>query len=321
VNPRRILWSQLRIGVVVTLAVTAGALLIFFIDNVRAAVEGRYTLHFRTLTTQALRPRAPVWLAGQPVGRVRDLRFEPPRRDAQQRLIVELHISVDVKPFITEGAVVQVTTASLLGEAVVNIQPAEHPSTPLEDGDELPTAAELDPSQLTRRLELLYDSVPPVTDRWRRLIELARDGDGTLPRMARQPAELRELFANLNEASATLDTVASAAGGLAGVLGDEEVRAALGRIGPRIQRLAVLWDEKSGTAGGFATDTVLAARLARMAENVALIRERIESGRGTLGRLLNDRALANELERTRALLAELKADLTAIGGRGGGRRP
>jgi phospholipid/cholesterol/gamma-HCH transport system substrate-binding protein len=312
-------WSQLRIGVLVTLVVTSASFLIFFIDDVRSAVEGRYTLHFHTFTTQALRARAPVWLAGQPVGQVSGLRLERPRSDAPELLVVELHISLDAQPFITEGAVAQVTTASMLGEVVVNILPAAEPAPPLQDGDELPTAAELDPSHLTARLEGLYDSLPPVTDRWQQLMDQVRHGDGTLPRMARRPAALSELRANLSEASATLDTIGSAAGNLADLLSDEDVRLALERIGPRIQELARLSDERSGTAGGFASDTLFAARLAGIGETVALIRERVESGRGSLGRLLYDEALAEELERTRALLAELKADFAALGGRGGGR--
>ena len=54
-NGRRVRWSQLRIGVLVTLVVISTAILVFFIDNVRDAVEGRYSLRFYTFTTQALR--------------------------------------------------------------------------------------------------------------------------------------------------------------------------------------------------------------------------------------------------------------------------
>ncbi len=312
-------WSQLRIGILVTLVVTAASFLIFFIDDVRSAVEGRYTLHLHTLTTQALRARAPVWYAGQPVGQVSGLRLEPPRSGALELLVVELRIDLDAQPFITEGAVAQVTTASMLGEVVVNILPAAEPAPPLQDGDELPTAAELDPSNLTARLEGLYDSLPPVTDRWQQLTDHVRHGDGTVPRLARRPAELRELLDNLSEASATLDTIGSAAGNLADLLSDEEVRLALERIGPRIQELARSWDERSGTAGGFVSDTALADRLTGIAETVALIRQRVESGRGSLGRLLHDEALAVELKRTRALLAELQADFASLGRSGGGR--
>lgn len=317
-NAYRVRWSQLRIGVLVTLMVTAASILVFFIDDVRSAVEGQYTLRFYTFTTQALRGRAPVWLAGQPVGQVGGLRFEPLGSAAPERLVVELRIDRGAQPFITEGAVAQVTTSSLMGQVVVNILPAAEPAPPLQDGDELPTAAELDPSYLTQRLEGLYDSLPPVTDRWRRLMDQVSNGDGTLPRMARRPAELLELLDNLSEAAATLDTIGSAASGLAGLLADEHVSAALDRIGPRLQELARYWDERSGSAGAFATDTLLAARLASISENVARIRQRIESGRGSLGRLLHDDALALELERARALLAELKADLAAFGRRDSG---
>ena len=128
----RIRWSQLRIGALVSLVAIAGALAVFFIDDVRQAVEDRYTLYFRTFTTQALRPHAPVWLAGQPIGRVRRLSFEPPREDTRERLIVELSVLASARPYITEGAVAQVTTSGLIGEAVVNILPATEATPPPE---------------------------------------------------------------------------------------------------------------------------------------------------------------------------------------------
>jgi ABC-type transporter Mla subunit MlaD len=304
----RVHWSQLRIGVAVSVVATAVSLLIFFVDDVRDAVEDRYTLYVRTFTTQALRPRAPVWLAGQPIGQVRSLGFEPPREDTPERLIVEMSLTLDAQPFITEGAVAQVTTSSLMGEVVVNIVPGDEPALPLGDGDELPPAAELDPSKVIRRLRALYDSLPPVGARWRRVREAARHGDGSLARLARQPAELSELLANLNRASAVFDTLGSAAGSLAGLLSDPQVRAELDRIGPRLGRLVELWETGGGTAGRFASDTLIQGRLNGIVEGVARLQDRLSAGRGTAGRLLYDRALADELARTRALLEELRAE-------------
>jgi len=299
---RRIYWSQLRIGVVMSLAVTTAALLIFFVDQVRDAVEPRYALHFHTLTSQNLPLRAPVWLAGQPVGYVTGVAFEPPTRGRRERLRVELSISADAQPFITQGAAAQVITAGLVGEAVVNILPAAEAGDPLSDGATLPTASEIDPLEVARRLRTLSDSVRPVTDRWTAVFQQARTGRGTLPQLIREPRELRELQDRLNQISETFADLSGAAGGLAGVL----------------ERLAARWASGAGTAGQLARDTVLTARLAELTRNIQRLTERLESGHGTLGRFLNDEALATEFARTREMLRELQADLEALRG---GTRP
>jgi phospholipid/cholesterol/gamma-HCH transport system substrate-binding protein len=304
----RVHWSQLRIGLVVSLVVIAASSLVFFIDDVRDSLEDRYTLHFHTVTTQALRPRAPVWLAGQPVGLIGGLEFRPPRDGEPAHLVVELHISSDAQPFITEGAVAQVTSAGLLGVALVNILPSAEDTEPLRDGDQLPSATVLDPSELTSRSKALYDSVLPVAERWRQVLDRLENGDGTLARMRSRPGELDELLDNLSQLNATFSSLGAVAGGFADVLADEEVQAALGRIGPRLESLAVRWDERSGSVGRFAEDTSLAPRLERIRANIGRLSERVGSGRGTIPRFLNDRALVDELARTREMLEALRAD-------------
>jgi phospholipid/cholesterol/gamma-HCH transport system substrate-binding protein len=314
---RRILWSQLRIGVVTSLAVTTIALVIFFVDQVRDAVEPRYSLCFQTFTSQNLRLRAPVWLAGQPVGYVVGVTFGPPASGTRERLRVDLSIRAEARPFITEGATAQVITAGLLGEAVVNIVPAVEAGEPLSDGATLPAASEIDALEVTRRLETLSDSVRPVADRWTAVLRQARDGRGTLPQLVREPGELGELRDRLNQMSEAFADLSGAAGGLSSLLSDHEVRAALGRIGPRVERLAARWAAGEGTAGQLARDTVVRAHLATLTRSIQRLSERLESGHGTLGRFLNDEALASEFARTRAMLRELEAGLEAL--RGGAR--
>jgi hypothetical protein len=60
--------------------------------------------------------------------------------------------------------------------------------------------------------------------------------------------------------------------------------------------------------GRFAEDTSLAPRLERIRANIGRLSERVGSGRGTIPRFLNDRALVDELARTREMLEALRAD-------------
>jgi phospholipid/cholesterol/gamma-HCH transport system substrate-binding protein len=308
---RGISWSQLRIGLFVTITVTASSIVVFFIDEFRNAVEDRYTLYFHTFTNQPLNRRAPVWLAGQPVGHIQGLRFAPPGTSQRELLSVELSVSTRARPHITEGAVVQVTSAGLLGEAVVNILPASEPGPTLSDGSVLTAAYVIDPQEAVHHFRSIYDSLPYVRDRWLEVLDQARNGTGSLSQLSRQQGELRLLQANLRALASTFDAFGITAGDLAELVSDPEVRGALDRLGPRIETLADRWGNGEGALVGFVSDTAIAQHIDGILLSADRLSERLETGRGTLGRLMNDRALADEIRRTQQMLRELKGELGA----------
>ena len=306
-------WSQLRIGLFVTIVAFTSSIVVFFIEPFRDALAEPYTLYFHTLTNQPLARRAPVWLAGQPFGHVSNLQLFVPDAGQTEVLSVELAIDQEAQPFITEGAGVRVTSAGLLGEAVVNITPASEPGPPVPEGSVLPAAYFIDPQEATHKLRTIYDSVPPVIDRWSEVFHQVREGDGTLSRLVRQPAELLDLHVNLKAAAVTFDTLGRVASRLGELFSDPEVRHVIDQLGPRLEELVSRWQDPTGTVGQFASDTVLAQHLDGIRRSVDRVNERLETGNGTLGRLQNDRALAEELKRTREMLQALKRDLSSGG--------
>ncbi len=259
-----------------------------------------------------------MWLAGQRVGYVRGLAFEPPTRDAGERLRLELSVRSAVQPFITEGASAQVITSGLLGEAVVNILPAEEPGRVLADRSELPESPELDVYEVTSQLRVLYDSVRPVMERWEEIRRRSREGPGTLARLAETDGELATFQERTRLVSRIFGSLRGTAAKMTEVAADEEVQAAIGRIASRLNELATGWKSQRGTASPLVSDTLLASRLDGVLESMDRIAERLSSGRGTLGRMLNDEALKTELARTQEMLRELRAQ---FGGPPGGRPP
>jgi ABC-type transporter Mla subunit MlaD len=292
----RILWSQLRIGVLTTVFFTVVSLGVFFIDQVRDSIEDRYTLYFHTFTLQTIQPRAPVWLAGIPIGHVVGMEFLPPTTDARERLRVVLSVSARAQPFISEGAML----------------PATEPGAPLGDRSELSTARGLDAFEVTRRLRAMYDSVPPVAERWEEVLNQVREGRGTLSRLIRKPDDLLELQRNLSDVAASFDTVRMAADRFRSFVSEPNVREALGRLGPRLGQIADHWQQTDGSIGGLATDSVLTSHLEAIAATLERMNRRVDGGRGTLGRLLNDQILDQELARTREMLGALSSDLREL---------
>lgn len=308
---RRIRWAQLRIGLMVSVFVTAASLVIFFIDGFRNAIEDRYSLYFQTYTTQTLRVKAPVWLAGQSVGFVRALTIEPPMVDDRQRLRVELSLRSRIRPFVTQGASAQVITSGLLGEAVINILPPTEPAPPLPEHSELPEARELDVYEVVTHLRALRDSVQPVIVAWGDVLRRAREGPGTLSLYRRRPEALARLRRDLEDAAGLFETIGVAGSNIEEISASPEVQAALDSVPARLMRLAELWERGRGTAGALAADTIVRSNLGNIVANVSAISARLESGRGTLGRLYRDEILAQEIEKTRRMVQALRAELLA----------
>lgn len=309
---RGIRWRQLRIGIAATSVLILLSVAVFFIDQIEGLLQDRYTLQFRTLTTQAVRSRSPVWFAGQPVGEVRRLEFEPPTRGRTERLRVILSIHRAAQPYILEGSSAQIITSGRIGQTVVNILPPEDRGPPLPDGGVLETAAELDVVDLGRRLKSATDSLVPVLDRWRRVLERAHGGPGTLASLGQRPEELRRLRDTLAELTRFFADVRAVADRTLGIFTAPATRGAFARIEGRLKRLEKQWEAGGGTAGALARDTLLLERLARIRQRSDRLDRRLQTGRGSLGRYLNDRALIDEWTETLRMLRQLRNDLRRL---------
>ncbi len=301
-----ILWSQLRLGVIVSSAITVFVIAVFFVDDIQDAFKQHYTLHFHTFTAQTLQSRAPVWLAGQVVGSVTSIEFLPPRGEENEHLRVELRIVTGVQPLILEGSTAQVITTGIVGQTVVNIVPARS-GVPLSDGAQLSTAPEVDAMELSRRLNAYRDSAAEVAERWRAVLAAASTGDGTIARMRRHRRELDQLREQLGLVSALFDRLGTAAGGLVELLSHPEVRSSLGRLGPRIATLSERLSASPLTR--VASDGSIERNLDSLLMRAERMKYRIENGGGSLGRALYDRSLSDELERTRQMLSDLRHEL------------
>lgn len=304
-------WAQLRLGLIVTTVTLVSCVLIFFIDEFAQATQQRYTLYFYTFTTQTLQPRAPVWLAGQPAGTVRRIEFLAPRGQASERLLIVLSLRAEVQPLIREGSAARVINSGIVGETVVNILPSVE-GEPLPAGGVLPTEAELDPVDIARGLTAMIDSLQPVVDRWGDVYRRASLGPGTVASLGRDRDQLFELRDRLGRLAALVDSIQTGSGDLTRLLTEEEPRAAIGRLGPRLSRLGDLY--RDGEIRRLLQDEEAFASLDSIAVRAGRLQRRLERAEGSLGRLIHDPALSREIERTLVMLRELRETYRALGG-------
>src|SRR4029450_12713653 len=128
---RWLAWSELKIGVLVILAVAIPAVRVFLLTGDRGFSWQRYYLKTRFASVPGLNSGSPVRLAGVEVGAVEEVTLEGGE--------VEVTFSVN-KRFgdrITSASVARLGSVSLLGEAAVDITPSSK-GTPIPEWGYVP---------------------------------------------------------------------------------------------------------------------------------------------------------------------------------------
>ena len=311
-------WSQLRLGLIVSTVAVVASVLIFFIDEFVQLTEERYTLYFYTFTTHTLQPRAPVWLAGHRAGAVRTIDFLPPAGESRERLRIALSLQRDVQPLIREGSAARVITSGIVGETVVNIIPSGE-GEPMPSDGILPTEAELDPVEVIRSFKTLSESLQPALESWSNVYQRATRGPGTIARFRQDPKELYQFQDRLGELAELAHQVETARGGVARVLTEEQSRAVIASLGPRLRRLRTLY--RDSELRRLLQDETALARLDSIAVRAGRLEGNLQGAEGSIGRLMHDPALSEEIERTLTMLRDLREAFRALRGTAGGATP
>jgi len=123
---------EIWVGVFVAIGLGALFLLAMEVSNLtefRQQHQG-YRIHARFQNVGTLKVRAPVKLAGVPIGRVSAITLDPERFDA----VVEMRIQP--RYHLPDDSIASIYTSGLLGEQYVAIEPGGSPDY-LTDGDEI----------------------------------------------------------------------------------------------------------------------------------------------------------------------------------------
>ena len=233
-----------------------------------------------------LKEGAPVRTSGAPVGRVSGITFEGP---GDVLVAIELDVA-NLHP--TREATVTIGSIGMLGDMVVNFLPGD--GTPLADGEVLTGSME---AGLFDKGASLADQAAVTMTALNRMLDTALIGD--LRRTLAASERLMRYYADREdgptaEVNATLRHLQAVAARFDTTL-----------AGVDAPRLTASLDSTLQAA------TATATRLAGMTARMDSLLGRINRGEGTLGRLVADSSLYDELTRTMAATRALVDSLAA----------
>ena len=308
--PRTHRWRSLVPGLIALGATITAALLILLFARVGALHGATVTLYSRTSEARGVMKGTDVWLSGQKIGQVREVRFLPPSVDTNAHVVIEMEVLKSNVKFVRSDSRAQIRSGgTLIGAPVVYLSSTTTAARPVREGDTLVALPQGDPEGIASRVAVASRDFPAILNNVKELrgqLSAARGTTGAL----------------LNDDELQLDVVKTRSvqladralkgrGTIARVLnGGAPTARAQGALA-RVDSLRALLASDRTSLGRFKRDSTLMQTTASLRNEVSIALALLNEPRGTAGRVLRDSALTTELTGAQRELGRLMEDLRA----------
>ena len=285
-----------RIAIVVGVFVLAGlaalALTILSLSSQQGVFRQRYRLVAHFENVQGLLANAPVWLAGRQVGRVQSIGFSP-QGSGRPALRVILQIDLDVQDRIRTDSIASIGTIGLLGDRYVEVSIGSEPSPPIADGGEIPTVTPTNINLVIDRGAQALENVAKLTTSLNSVVEEFGQATGGR-RLAESVGALAHVVEQIQEGKGLLHSL----------IYDQYQGGGVASVERSLVTFEGILDEIA-TGDGILhsliydkpTDQDIVLEAIEAGSRLNSILAKVDRGEGTMGLLLNDPTLYEDLKR------------------------
>lgn len=310
-------WREVRVGALLIVALALLAYGIFRVGELFDVFAKRYELKALFPNTAGLSEGSPVTLAGQRVGQVERIEFIPMgRKTGGNHVVVTLSIAQDVQDQIREDSQGRLRTQGLLGDRFVDVAPGTPEARVLQPGDTLPTVPPPELEDILATAAEVLDEAHTLVRNMNAIMAGLRRGEGTLGLLLTDD----DLYVRLESGAAQLETTLLEINRMEGALGrlirDPALYDQLNRAIARVDSIGAMLLHGEGTLGLLLRSDTLyrgllttVGRADTMLMGLSGLVQGVDGQQGSLGRLLTDPALYDEMLRAVLDLQRLINDI------------
>jgi phospholipid/cholesterol/gamma-HCH transport system substrate-binding protein len=299
-SQQEVKWSQLKVGVIVTISVTLLCTLLFLMTS--SSGMGLFSKKLLVASyfqnSDGVKPGAPVNLEGVTIGEVTRVEIVT---DADHKLTpVKLVMRLDPKYHadLREDSRASLSTVGVLGDTVVNISSQTAVGPELKTGDELKTLNEPSIQDVVKEGQGTVESLNQILAKVNKIVDTLQQGQGTAGKLINDPRlynEATDTVAQLHTLTVNLN---SGKGSVGKLLRDDELYDHLNDTAAKLDEIATHLSGGKGSAGKLLTDDKLYDNLNSTLVHANSILAEADAGKGSLGLLLKDPSFANKLTST-----------------------
>jgi phospholipid/cholesterol/gamma-HCH transport system substrate-binding protein len=301
-------WSQLKVGVLVIVALCALVALIFLMSGSSGGFwTGKVTLHSYFENSAGLKEGAPVNLDGFTVGNVSHIRIDltHPQTPVEVIMKVNRQWAKDIRQDSKDS----LTTIGVLGDTVVDIDSREAHGPPVQNGQELPTNETPNLQDVIQASQGTIQKLNTILDQVNQIANSLNSNKGSIGMLINDPTLYKRAVSMVNELSAMVDQVNNGQGSIGKLFKDDTMYNRLNDMVSKADDITTSLDEGKGTAGKLLKDETLYNEFKQTTENLNRILADINAGKGTFGVLAKDPKTAAKLSDTITRLDSLLTKL------------
>ncbi len=339
-SKERVHWSQLKVGIVATVAMVITGVLIFLLTSNSNFFGGNFELTTYMEDSAGMVANDPVRVNGILVGYIGSIKLSG-ARDPKKTVVIDMVIRDRYLDQIPLDSKATVSSANLLGSKFINIVKGTNPKHVEPDG-EIQSVSTQDIPQLLQQSSVLLDQFQTIIGRVDGLLAIVENGQGNIGKLIKDDSLYNSLDSTAAELDQLVKDIKNSNGTISHLLYDDQlyndirkpiqriddmlaqVQAGKGTLGKAIydpqaydEARAAITEAKTmlanlnagkGTAGKVLTDDQVYQQLQAITQKVNLAMDKINSGQGTIGQLMINPQLYDSLTgATREMDALLKA--------------
>jgi len=314
-SSKKVVWSQLRVGIMAIVALLLVVFLLFLLTGAESPFTDKAAVYTYMRDSAAMTEGSAVRLNGILVGKVKKIELSG-SKDPERTIRMTLQLEADTLKMIPEDSLIGFSAENVLGSKFLNIRRGMSPN-PVKPGGELKARDEQDFLEMVQSAMPLLHSMQSILSRVDKIVEQVEQGKGSIGKLIYD----EELYSHVNRIVANTekitDVVREGRGTFGKLLYEEEMYQDVRRTIARLDALADGLQRGEGTAGKFLKDPGLYDELRGSAAELKTLVADLNAGKGSAGKLLKDEALHNRIvatmDRLNATMDKLNAGQGTLG--------
>ncbi len=321
---RQLKWSQIKVGLVITVAFLILLISVFFAGNIQNVFLKKAELKIQFKDVVGLRKGAPVWILGLEEGSVKDITLDP-----TYGVIVTIAVNKNALQYVRKDSRATILTMGLLGDKYIELSTGSPRAEPIRPGETVKGASEMGlrevMGQFIERIDslvtkiesgqgtiakllndpALYNNLIGATHSLSALVENVKNSKGTLKLLIEDPTLYKKMLAATSSIEEFSKKINESPGTLRYLIEDPSLYNKALTAASQIEEFSRKLNESQGTLKKMIEDPAVYENLNKDLKELSSILEKIEKGQGLAGAFIQDTELAKELKDTVTELKEL----------------
>ncbi len=301
---KQLMWSKLKVGVVVTAALIVILVTVFFAGSIESLFSPQIHIFAQIRDVRGLRNGSPVWFAGVEVGSVKDIHLHP-----KYGTLVTLSLNKSAAEYIRKDSVATVMTMGLLGDKYVEVSNGEHESEIIKPGEVIKGKVQLEIKDIVDATAESLSKVTDIVEQLGRFVEKIDKSEGSLGKFVNDPALYNNLKESTKTLSASLKEYESSNGSLKQFIKDPALYAKMSEAAASLDDFSTKLNQGNGSLQKLLSDPSMYNNLDNASRQLSEVLGGIESGKGVAGSLVKDEELARQVKESVAGLNQVVLEL------------